>query len=237
MIHKKSIIIERELEFRRKLDNLLKDLSDSFGFPLGRLREGFKENYSLILNSSKQLPPSEFNILALSEILKSCHSRDTMYFFDGKKISNEERAESYLYYRKHGFSDEEIYTYSPTIVIDDDSFRLLHCEKLYIPYQPSIESDAFDVNVILFSYEIGRTILRYDILPISVPKNEITSISDCYDYFSRFPNPNEADFWMNLYSLERYRNLFLDGEDKSDKILLKYEFSSYPLEDSKKYIC
>lgn len=237
MINKKSIIIERELEFRRKLDNLLKDLSDSFGFPLGRLKEGFKENYSLILNSSKGLSPSDFNLLALNEILKSCYSRDTMCLFNGKKISNEERAESYLYYRKHGFSDEEIYSFSPTIIVHDDSFKLLHCEKLYVPYHPSIKSDAFDVNVVFFSYEIGRTILRYDILPISVPKNEIASISDCYEYFSNFPNPNEADFWIKLYSLERYRNLFLDGEDKSDKILLKYEFSSYPLEDSKKYIC
>jgi hypothetical protein len=236
-----SVLIRREIEFREKLEIILSKLSIESGFPIGRLREGFRENYSRVVKYSNnhrvKVHPKNFNIITLVMILRSCSSKDAIHLFCDDNISNVEKAEAYLVYKEHNFSDEEIYGSFQNLIIDEDDFNFLYKKKLYIPYESSIESDAFDVNIVFFSSEIGRNILRYRILPISIPKNEIVPISDCYSYFSDFPNPNEIDFWINLYSLEKYRNLFLDGEDKSDKILLEYEFSSYPLEDSKKYIC
>lgn len=235
-----SSIIRNECEFRKKLRTLLGELSLESGFPLGRLAEGFRENYSRIVeyfnSEPHKISPKNFNVIALSMILRSCSSKDTIYLFSGENISSAEKAKAYLLYSEHGFSDDDIYCPLYNIIVSDDEFQF-YKEKLYVPYESSIDSDAFDVNIVFFSSELGRNILRYRVIPISIPKNETASISECYDYFSGVPSPNEIDFWINLYSLEKYRNLFLDGEDKSDKILLKYEFSSYPLEDSKKFIC
>lgn len=236
-----SVIIRNEVEFRRKLRLLIEDFYLSSGCPAEKLKSCFRENYSRIIKFFNNYPykvnPKNCNILALCMVLRTCSSKGTIHLFSGENISNSEKAEAYLIYKKYGFSDEEIYSLFQNMIISDDEFHFYYKDKLYIPYESCIENDAFSINIVFFSSESKGDNLTHQIFPISVPKNEITPISECYEYFSGFPNPNKIDFWINLYSLEKYRNLFLDGEDKSDKILLKYEFSSYPLEDSKKYIC
>lgn len=236
-----SIIIQKEVEFRKKLDVLLKELSESSKFSLGQLKSVFRENFALILRThqEKELKTSfsDANILALDGVLKTCESGKIIHLFSGEYLTSVRVAEVYMLYKEHGFSHEEIYNPFFNLVLDDDNFNFIK-DKLYIPYESVLEKDAFDVNIVYYypNNEKPEKPLNCSFISISIPKEEIFPLGDCTFYLSTDPNPNEIDFWMCLFSLEKYRNFFIDKDDEADKIISDYGFSSFPLESSKEYI-
>lgn len=233
-----SVIVERHIRFREKLKEILTKLSQESGFPVGRLEEIYRENYCLLYEEVKNKTHlyEQLNCLALSYVIKTCEAKDSVHLYQGENVESRSIIQAWNLFSDAGLTDEEIWGFDPNIIVPDDDFIHLYKDRLYVPFKPTLERDAFEVNVMFFSKELGRNTLRYRMLPISIPKGACEKHSDALYYFDAFPCANEADFWLYLYVLEKHRNLFEEDDDSADDILSRYGFSSFPLEDSKRFL-